>query len=102
MTNDKYQGGKYVSIYNISDLSFVKNDVSNVAERIATANGNIFVQNASFGFGNKISYVNGSTNNLQSEITIPNGQIQNILPYNNNIYVLASDASATDSYVYTF
>ncbi|AQW92254.1 hypothetical protein CMT42_01525 [Elizabethkingia anophelis] len=102
VTNDKYQGGKYVSIYNISDLSFVKKiDVSNVAERIATANGNIFVQNASFGFGNKISYVNGSTNNLQSEITIPNGQIQNIVPYNDNIYVLSSDASTTDSYIYT-
>ncbi|AQX10621.1 hypothetical protein BAY32_15745 [Elizabethkingia ursingii] len=102
VTNDKYQGGKYVSIYNISDLSFVKKiDVSNAAENIAAINGNIFVQNASFGFGNKISYVNGSTNNLQSEVTIPNGQIQNIIANSNNLYVMASDASAADSYIYT-
>ncbi|MBT2622774.1 DUF5074 domain-containing protein [Chryseobacterium sp. ISL-6] len=99
VTNDKYNGAKYVSIYKSSDLSFVKKITFNDAvERIVEAGGNIFVQNASFGFGNKITYINTSNNEIQSVITLPNGNINRTISYNGNVYVIASEA--TDSYIY--
>lgn len=99
VTNDKYQGAKYVSIYKSSDLSFVKKiTFTDAVERIVEAGGNIFVQNASFGFGNKITYINTSNNEIQSVITLPNGNINRTISYNGNVYVIAS--GTTDSYIY--
>lgn len=99
VTNDKYQGAKYVSIYKNSDLSFVKKiTFTDNVERIVEAGGNIFVQNASFGFGNKITYINTSNNDVQSVITLPNVNINKTISYNGNVYVIAT--GTTDSYIY--
>jgi len=101
VSNDKYGGDKYVSVYKQSDLSFVKKiAMTDAAERLVSAGSNIFVQNASFGFGNKISYINTSTNEVQSEIAVPSGQIQKIVSDNNNVYAIASDFGLVDSYIY--
>lgn len=99
VTNDKYNGAKFVSIYKASDLSFIKKiTFTDAAERIVEAGNNIFVQNASFGFGNKITYINTSTNEAQSTINLPNGNINKIISSNQNVYAIA--AETTDSYIY--
>ncbi|ASW76265.1 hypothetical protein IQ37_16685 [Chryseobacterium piperi] len=99
VTNDQYQAAKYLSIYKTSDLSFVKKIAfTENVERIVEAGGNIFIQNASFGFGNKITYINTSSNTVQSTITLPNGNINRTISYNSNVYVIAS--TTTDSYIY--
>lgn len=99
VTNDKYLGDKFVSIYRASDRSFIKKiSFTDAAERIVEAGNNIFVQNASFGFGNKISYINTSTNDVQSTITLPAGNINKIISSNQNVYAIA--AGTSDSYIY--
>ncbi len=99
VTNDKYGGDKYVSIYNAANNAFVKKiSFTDNVERIVQAGGNIFVQNASFGFGNKISMINTSTNEVQSAITVPNGDITKTIAVNNNVYVIAQGTA--DSYIY--
>ncbi len=99
VTNDKYQGDKFVSIYKVSDRSFVKKiTFTDPVERIVEAQNNIFVQNASFGFGNKITMINTSTNDVQSTITLPDGNISKIIANNQNVYAIA--AGTTDSYIY--
>lgn len=99
VTNDKYGGDKYVSIYNAANLSFVKKiTFTDSVERIVQAGGNIFVQNASYGFGNKITYINTSNNEIQSVITLPNGNINKTISNNNNVYVIAKGTA--DSYIY--
>ena len=88
-----------MSIYKISDLSFVKKiTLTDAAQRAVTANGNIFVENASDGFGNKIAYIKGTDNSLQSYITLPNGNLNKIVSYNSKVYAIAS--GNTDSYIY--
>ncbi|NML72043.1 hypothetical protein HHL23_19930 [Chryseobacterium sp. RP-3-3] len=99
VTNDKYNGDKFVSIYKVSDGSFIKKiTFTDAAERIVEAGNNIFVQNASFGYGNKISYINTSTNEVQSTITLPSGNINKIISSNQNVYAIA--AGTADSYIY--
>ena len=99
VTNDKYGGDKYVSIYKTSDLSFVKKiNFTDSVERIVEAGNNIFVQNASFGFGNKITYITTSNNEIQSTITIPNGNINKMIASNGTVYAIA--AGTADSYIY--
>ncbi|SFN09727.1 hypothetical protein SAMN05421594_0996 [Chryseobacterium oleae] len=99
VTNDKYQGDKFVSIYKASDFSFIKKiSFTDAVERVVEAGNNIFVQNASFGFGNKITYINTSTNDIQSTITLPNGNINKIISNNQNVYAIAG--GTTDSYIY--
>ncbi|CAA7195964.1 LVIVD repeat-containing protein [Chryseobacterium potabilaquae] len=99
VTNDKYDGEKFVSIYKSSDLSFIKKvSFTDTVERIVEAGNNIFVQNASYGYGNKITYINTTTNEIQSTITLPNGNINKIIAYNNIVYAIA--AGVSDSYIY--
>lgn len=99
VTNDAYGGDKYLSIYNVKDNSFVKKiTMTDAAEKVVEAGGNIFVQNASFGFGNKISYIDASSNTLKAEITLPDGQINKIISADSNVYAIA--AGTTDSYIY--
>ena len=99
VTNDKYGGDKFVNIYKASDLSFVKkiNFTDNV-ERVVEAGNNIFVQNASFGFGNKITYITTSNNEIQNTITLPSGNINKMIVNNETVYAIA--AGTTDSYIY--
>lgn len=99
VTNDKFNGDKFVSIYKASDFSFIKKiTFTDAVERVVEAGNNIFVQNASFGFGNKITYINTSTNDIQSTITLPNGNINKIISNNQNVYAIAG--GTTDSYIY--
>ncbi|MDR2206195.1 MAG: hypothetical protein LBE36_08595 [Flavobacteriaceae bacterium] len=101
VTNDEVGGEKYVSVYNLADFSFVKKlEMPDVADRIVEAGGNIFVQNASFGFGNKISAISTSDNTVLFEISVPNGQIQKTISENGSLYAIASDAVLADSYIY--
>ncbi len=99
VTNDKFGGDKYVSIYKSSDLSFVKKiSFTDSAERVVEAGNNIFVQNASYGFGNKISYITTSNNEVQSTITLPSGNINKMIENNDMVYAIA--AGTSDSYIY--
>lgn len=101
VTNDKYQGDTYVNVYDLTSLSLQAHiPMPQDAEYIVTAGNNVFVQNASFGFGNKISLIDGATKNITSEITLPNGQLQKIVEEDDIVYALASDTSA-NSYLYT-
>ncbi|KAA2224261.1 YncE family protein [Chryseobacterium sediminis] len=88
-----------VTKYKASDYSFVsKISMTEVSDKTVEAGGNVFVQNASSGFGNKITYINTSNNDAKTEITIPNGQIGNTVSYKSNVYTISS--TATDSYIY--
>jgi len=99
VTNDKFNGDKYVAVYKASDFSFVKKiSFTDAAERVVEAGNNIFVQNASYGFGNKISYITTSNNEVQSTITLPNGDINKMITNNEKVYAIA--ASTADSYIY--
>ena len=99
VTNYDFAATQNVTVYKASDLSFVKKiDFTEPVEQIVEAGGNIFVQNASYGFGNKITYVNTSTNTIQSEVIVPNGDITKTISAGNRIYTIAS--TATDSYIY--
>ena len=103
VTNDtSFDGSKYVSIYNRSNLSLVKKiDLSEGAEGIVIANGNIFVSNSLLPSKRKtISYINGNTNTLQSIITVPYEGIQDIISDNNKVYSICSNYRLADSYIY--
>lgn len=87
-----------VTKYKASDYSFVsKISMTDVSDKTVEAGGNVFVQNASSGFGNKITYINTS-NDSKTEITVPNGQIGNTISYKSNVYTISS--TAADSYIY--
>ncbi|KUG13904.1 MULTISPECIES: YncE family protein [Elizabethkingia] len=100
--NTSFDPNNYVSIYNVSNFSLLKTvNIDNGAEKIAIANGNIFVDNSgSSGIQSKISYINGMTNTLQSVINLPNGRIQNLISENNDVYAIASKYKEADSYIY--
>lgn len=98
VTNYDYGTNKYVSIYKASDLSFVKKiDFTEPVEKIVTAGQNVFVQNASGGYGNKFTYINTS-NNTTTEFSVPNGDINKTISYNSDAYAIAG--TATNSYIY--
>ncbi|PWN63724.1 DUF5074 domain-containing protein [Chryseobacterium viscerum] len=89
---------KSVTKYKISDLSFVsKINMTEVSDKAVEAGGNVFIQNASSGYGNKITYINTS-NDSKTEITVPNGSVNNTVSYNSNVYIISS--TAADSYIY--
>jgi hypothetical protein len=100
VSNDKYNGPKSVNIYRISDLSFVKKiSFTDTAERVVVAGGNVFVQNSTYSFGNKITKINTTTNEIEgTPIILPNGNINKTIAYNNNVYAIAE--GTTDSYIY--
>ncbi|WP_419870211.1 DUF5074 domain-containing protein [Chryseobacterium sp. CT-SW4] len=99
VTNDQYGGDKYVSIYKVSDLSFVKKIAFTAAvEKVVEAGGDIFVQNASYGYGNTITHINTANNEIQSVTTLPDGNINSTISSNSMVYTIAS--GATDSYIY--
>ncbi|WP_292008177.1 DUF5074 domain-containing protein [Chryseobacterium sp.] len=99
VSNDQYGGDKYVSVYKTSDFSFVKKiTFTDTVEKVVEAGGNIFVQNASYGYGNTITSINTGTNEIQSVITLPAGNINSTISSNSMVYTIAS--GATDSYIY--
>lgn len=101
VSNDKYNGGKYVNVYKLSDLSFVKKipfASTSTAERVVEAGGTVFVQNATYSYGSTLTRINTSTNEIINTVAVPNGEIEKTISYNNNVYVIASGAS--NSYIY--
>lgn len=87
-----------VTKYKASDYSFVsKITMTGGADKTVEAGGNVFVQNATSGFGNMITYINTS-NDSKAEITVPNGKINSTVSYKSNVYTISS--TATDSYIY--
>lgn len=102
VSNDKYGGAKFVNVYKLSDNSFVKKidfASTSTVERVVEAGGNIFVQNASYGFGNTITKINTTTNAIEgTPIPVPNGDITKTITYNSNVYVIAQGTA--DSYIY--
>lgn len=98
VTNSTYLGDQYVSIYNSANNSFVKKiTFTDTVERIVSAGNKVFVQHASYGFGNKISVIN-STNVVEKTITLPHGNITKTVAANNFVYTMAPDG--TDTYLY--
>ncbi|UKB80788.1 YncE family protein [Chryseobacterium sp. MEBOG07] len=99
VTNTNFTANtKSVTKYKISDLSFVsKINMTEVSDKAVEAGGNVFIQNASSGFGNKITYINTS-NDAKTEIAVPNGSVNNTISYNSNVYTISS--TAADSYIY--
>lgn len=98
VTNDKFNGDKFVNVYKVSDNSLVKKiTFTDAVERVVEAGNTIFVQNASFGYGNNITLINTTTNEIQKTITL-NGDISKIISNNQNVYAIA--AGTTDSYIY--
>jgi len=100
VSNDQYNGPKSVNVYKTSDLSFVKKiTFTNTAERVVVAGGNVFVQNATYSFGNTLTKINTVTNEIEgTPVSLPSGNINKTIAYNNNIYVIAE--GSTDSYIY--
>ncbi|MFY1047370.1 YncE family protein [Chryseobacterium sp. GP-SGM7] len=102
VSNDKYGGAKYVNVYKLSDNSFVKKidfASTSTVENVVEAGGNIFIQNASYGFGNTITKINTTSNTIDgAAIPVPNGNINKTVSYNNNVYTIS--AGTTDSYIY--
>lgn len=102
VSNDQFGGAKYVSVYKLSDNSFVKKidfASTSTVENVVEAGGAIFVQNASYGFGNTITKINTTTNAIEgSAIAVPNGDITKTISSNGSVYTIASNA--TNSYIY--
>ncbi|WP_144282416.1 YncE family protein [Chryseobacterium echinoideorum] len=100
VSNDQYMGAKYVSVYKTSDFSLVKKiPFSDTAERVVSAGGSIFVQNATYGFGNTLTKINTTTNEIDgTPISVPNGNINKTIAYNNNVYVIAEGAASSFLY----
>ena len=99
ITNHDYSGEKSLSIFKLSDFSFVQKHVFTTASQgVVEAQNNIFVENASDGYGNQFTYINGSTNQVENTITLPSGDLNKLVSYNNKVYALAG--GLTDSYIY--
>lgn len=90
---------KFVNVYSVSTNAFVKKiPLTSGGERIVEASGRIVVQNASFGSGKKLTFINPSSNIVESEVLVPNGNIQKTISNGGNVYTIAS--TSTDSYIY--
>ncbi len=100
VTNSKGRE-KYVSVYNVADNNFVtKITLANTAERIVEAGGRIVVQNASFGTGNKLTFINPESNIIETEVAVEKGSIKKTISHAGHVYVISSDVN--DSYIYKF
>lgn len=90
---------KFVNVYSAATNVFVKKiPLTSGGERIVEASGRIVVQNASFGSGKKLTFINPSSNIVESEVLVPNGNIQKTISNGGNVYTIAS--TSTDSYIY--
>ena len=103
VTNSTYGGEQSVTIYNTENYNLIKKiPSSDTVERIVTAGTNVFVQNAGFGTGNKLTIISSSSNNVTGTITIPNGAINKTISYNDEVYVIAGKATEPDSHIYKY
>lgn len=90
--------GNYVSIYNTSNHSFIKKiEIFDTVERIESVGNYVFVQNAAWGSGNKITQISTQSNEITDIITL-NEVINKITAYQNSLYAITSDGN--NSYIY--
>lgn len=90
---------KFVNVYSSATNAFVKKiPLTSGGERIVEASGRIVVQNASFGSGKKLTFIDPVSNIVESEVLVPNGNIQKTISNGGNVYTIAS--TSTDSYIY--
>lgn len=90
---------KFVNVYSSATNAFVKKiPLTSGGERIVEASGRIVVQNASFGSGKKLTFINPTSNIVEAEILLPNGNIEKTISHGGNVYTIAS--TSTDSYIY--
>lgn len=90
---------KFVNVYSTTTNAFVKKiPLTSGGERIVEASGRIVVQNASFGSGKKLTFIDPVSNIVESEVLVPNGNIQKTISNGGNVYTIAS--TSTDSYIY--
>lgn len=90
---------KFVNVYSSATNAFVKKiPLTSGGERIVEASGRIVVQNASFGSGKKLTFINPSSNIVEAEVLVPNGNIQKTISNGGSVYTIAS--TSTDSYIY--
>lgn len=110
VTNNNFFDVMKLNVYN-KDNSFVKSiSFARSAEKVVEANGNIVVQTDGVTYestppyselptGYTITIVKSSTNVVDKTVTLPsNGIIRDLISYNGDAYVLASDN--TNSYIY--
>ena len=84
-------GSKSVSVYNLADFSFNSNIAIGIAvENILASNGTVYVQNGSFGSGNKITLLNSSTDAVNQTITV-GAAINSIALDNGILYALDNE-----------
>lgn len=94
---------KSVSVYNTQNYSFVKNiNIDYTVERIVTAGNNIFVQNAAYGSGNKLTIINSVDNNVNHTFSVPKGNIQKTISYKGSVYVITGKSGEKDSQIYQY
>lgn len=98
LTNSAYGGAQYVSIYNSDNAYATKLEFTTTVERILTVGGKVFVQHASYGYGNQYSFINPNDDTLEGTYTVPEGQIQKAVAYEDTAYILANGSA--DSYIY--
>ena len=103
VTNSTSGGEQSVTVYNTENYNLIKKiPSSDVVERIVTAGTNVFVQNAGFGTGNKLTIISSTSNNVIGTITVPNGAINKTISYNSDVYVIAGKATEADSFIYKY
>lgn len=95
----------YVAVINLETLEVEDTvTVGATAEHIVNANGNIYIQNAAFGNGNRISVLNPENNTIDDVIEVGEG-LNSLLAFNNQVYALDSDGvkviNTTDSSIET-
>lgn len=91
-----------VSIYDETNKFVKKISFQEQCEFIASAGNNVFVQNASFGSGNKLTIISNETNEVISTLEVPQGNIQKTISHNDNVYVMASSNKDESSYIYQY
>lgn len=108
VTNNNFFDSYYVSIYNLSDLSFVKKiSFDRYAEKIVEAAGNVLVQTDGVAYvgsnpvitGHTVSLINSTTKDVAKVITLPDaGEVKDLASKDNFAYALTS--TFTDSFLY--
>ena len=82
----------YVAVINLETLEVEETViVGATAEHIVNANGKIYIQNAAFGSGNRISVFDPLTNEVNDVIQIDEG-LNSLKAFNNRIFALDADS----------
>lgn len=84
---------KAVTVYDATTYAYVASiPLNKTADKIAAANGKLYVLNGSFGSGNEVTVINPSTNTITKTITVEEG-VNSIEVNNGTVYVLCGNAN---------